>query len=120
MQTAPKMPIFRAFRKVPAKMEREPEGKDRRKWGRVKLSQGVRVRPMDERYPLEIATTINVSRRGLYFATSASHYFAGMELFVVRNFQRGDPMSREELGRVVRVDKLKNGKWGIAVDFPTA
>jgi hypothetical protein len=38
-----------------------------------------------------------------------------MEVYVTRNFQPGDPMKHEETGDVVRVDKLGNGKWGVAI-----
>jgi hypothetical protein len=58
---------------------------------------------------------LNVSRSGLYFATTTGHYFPGMELYVTRNFRPGDPMNLEEMGEVVRVEKLKNGKSGVAI-----
>lgn len=82
---------------------------------RAKLSQPVRIRPFDSHYPEEIGVTQNVSRKGLYFETSLGHYFSGMEVYVTRNFHPGDPMSRDEAGDVVRVERLRNGKWGVAV-----
>ena len=63
---------------------------------RAKLSQPVRVRPYHSGLPEEICVTQNVSRRGLYFETSLGHYFAGMYVYVTRNFHADDPMSREE------------------------
>jgi len=56
-----------------------------------------------------------MSRKGFYFETSLGHYFAGMYVYVTRNFYPGDPMSREEAGDIVRVERLKTGKWGVAI-----
>lgn len=82
---------------------------------RTKLAQPVRVRPYDSHLPEEIGVTKNVSRKGFYFETSLGHYFAGMYVHVTRNFHKGDRVSREEAGHVVRVEKLKTGMWGAAV-----
>lgn len=82
---------------------------------RAKLSQPVRVRPFESRYPEETGVTENVSRKGLYFETPLGHYFAGMEVYVTRNFNPRDPMSHDEAGEVVRVERVKNGKWGVAI-----
>jgi hypothetical protein len=82
---------------------------------RAKLSQPVRVRPFDSHCPEEIGVTQNVSRKGLYFETLQGHYFSGMEVYVTRNFNPRDPMSHDEAGEVVRVERLANGKWGVAI-----
>jgi hypothetical protein len=37
-----------------------------------------------------------------------------MGIAVTRNFVP-DPLSREEVAEVVRIEKLQNGKWGVAV-----
>jgi len=79
------------------------------------LAQPVRVRPFDSHYPPEVCTTVNVSRRGLYFTTAAAHYFQGMGVFVARNFQPSDPMINEEVADIVRIEKLPGGRWGVAV-----
>ena len=88
---------------------------NRRRAPRAKVSQPVRVRPLDSNCRGEVCTTLNVSRTGLYFATSVGHYFAGMDVNVTRNFQPDDPTNREEPANVVRVDKLRSGKWGVAI-----
>lgn len=49
--------------------------------------------------------------------TASDRYFAGMEVFVTRNFQPNDPANREENGTIVRVDELKDGKWGVAIQI---
>ena len=91
--------------------------KDRRITLRVDQSQTVRIRPAESQYAEEIRTTLNVSWDGLYFATSVGHYSCGMIVYVTRNFRSNTPANREEKGTVVRVDKLKQGRWGVAVHF---
>jgi hypothetical protein len=59
--------------------------------------------------------TANVSRTGLYMETSAGHYYAGMNVSVTRNFQPEDRMHREETGTVTRVERLNDGRWGVAI-----
>jgi hypothetical protein len=82
---------------------------------RAKLAQPVRVRPYDSHYPEEMCVTQNVSRKGFYFETALGHYFPGMYVYVTRNFHPEDLMGREETADVVRVEKLKSGKWGVAI-----
>jgi len=91
--------------------------KDRRITSRIDQSQTVRIRPVESKYAEEIRTTLNVSWDGLYFATSMGHYSSGMIVYVARNFQSNNPANREEKGTVVRVDKLKEGRWGVAIHF---
>jgi len=89
--------------------------KERRQTQREDLSEPVRVCPCDSQYPEEVCTTLNVSRNGLYFATSTEHYFPGMNVIVTLNFRRDDPMQREYIGDVVRLERLEVGKWGVAI-----
>ncbi len=89
--------------------------KERRQRQREDLSVPVRVCPCDPRYSEEVCTTLNVSRNGLYFATSTGHYFPGMNVIVTLNFRWDDPMQREYIGDVVRLERLEDGKWGVAV-----
>jgi PilZ domain len=81
---------------------------------RENLSEPVRVRPCDSQYPEEICTSVNVSRNGLYLVTSTDYYFVGMNVIVTLNFGPDDPMHREQIGDVVRVEKLED-KWGVAI-----
>lgn len=94
-------------------MKGPPE--DRRISTRINQSQTVRVRPAETEYAEEIRTTLNVSWEGFYFATSVGHYFPGMTVYVTRDFHSNDPSNPEERGTVARVDKLKEGRWGVAV-----
>jgi hypothetical protein len=93
---------------------KEPR-KDRRVSSRINQSQTIRIRPADPNHAEEIRTTLNVSWDGLYFATSMEHYSPGMIVYVTRNFCRNDPKNREEHGTIVRVDKLKKGRSGVAL-----
>ena len=82
---------------------------------RENLSEPVLVRPCDPQYPEEICTTMNVSRTGLFFVTSTEHYYVGMNVIVTLNFGPDDPMHREQIGDVVRMERVEDDKWGIAI-----
>jgi hypothetical protein len=92
---------------------------NRRNAPRAKISLPILVRPFDSKYPEEIGRTLNMSRDGLYFVTSAVHYleiyFCNRKVHVVRNFQPNDPANQEEIGDVVRVEGPKGGLWGVAI-----
>ena len=93
----------------------ETEKQERRKASRARLSRAVRVRPFDFHLSEEVCTTTNFSRTGFYFETSIEQYYAGMYVSVVRTFQRDDMVHREETAKIMRVEKLSDGKWGVAV-----
>ncbi len=85
---------------------------------RAKVSRMLRVRPSDPEaeHFQELTVTVNVSKGGLYFHTHLSTYRAGMRLFVTYPFTfEDDPMKSEYLAEVVRVDKLVDSRFGIAV-----
>lgn len=88
---------------------------------RAQLSLSVRIRCFDSNWTEEIGRTSNVSREGLYFETSAKHYleqyFRNWKVSVVRNFQPGDIANLEETGQIVRIDRLPDGKLGVAIHF---
>lgn len=93
--------------------------KNRRRAARAKLALPIRIRCFESNYPEEICSTRNVSREGLYFVTSARHYleqyFRDAKVRVMRNFQPDDLTNLEETGRIVRVESLPDGKWGVAI-----
>ena len=97
---------------------------NRRSAPRAKISLPIRIRPFDSQFAEEIGTTLNMSRDGLYLVTSAVHYleiyFRNMKVYVMRNFRPNDPANQEEIGDVVRVEGLKDGKWGVAICIATA
>ncbi len=81
---------------------------------RETLSEPVLVRPFDPLFPEEICATANVSRSGLYFVTPTKHYSVGMNVIVTLNFGQDDPIHREQIGDVVRVESWTD-KWGVAI-----
>lgn len=94
--------------------------RERRRTRRVRMKQGMRVRPSNRKDGLfeEIGTTTNVSQDGVYFVTQRGDYSAGMRLFVTMPYY--SPTSQqnyEYAGEIARVDDLGNGQRGIAVRF---
>lgn len=93
----------------------ETAKQERRKAPRAKLPRIIRVRPLDSRLSEEVCTTTNFSKTGLYFETSFGHYYAGMNVSVARNFHADDTAHREETAKITRVEKLEDGRWGVAI-----
>jgi hypothetical protein len=88
---------------------------DRREGSRVFASERWRIRIVGSDLPPEICTTNNVSRCGLYFVTTSTHYTPGMRLCVIRNFDPARGTTAEEMGEVLRVDLLMDGRVGVAI-----
>ncbi len=96
--------------------EIEPHSrKEQRRSPRAKISKPLRVRPVDPNYKEEVQTTLNASRTGLYFTTQAKHYYLGMLVRVTFPYAGLDPCHSEYSGEVVRIEKLGDGRFGIAV-----
>jgi hypothetical protein len=95
--------------------------KNRRRASRAKLSLPFRIRCFGSNWPEETGKTLNVSREGVYFETSARHYleqyFHNWKVRVIRNFQPGDTFNLEETGQIVRIDHLPDGKLGVAIQI---
>lgn len=90
---------------------------ERRREPRVKLSQMIRVRIPRSSAPIETYDTTNVSRKGVYFITNARHYSVGIEVRIIRNYHPMEQINSEETGHVVRIDKLKDGRAGVALSI---
>jgi hypothetical protein len=88
---------------------------DRRDELRFIASERWQIRMVDSDLPLEICNTNNVSRCGLYFVTSSTRYAPGMKLFVIRNFDLSRCLAAEEMGEVLRVDPMTDGRQGVAI-----
>jgi hypothetical protein len=88
---------------------------ERRQAQREDLSEPVLICPCDPECPEEVCPTLNVSRNGLYFTTTMGHYFPGMNVIVTPIFRQDDSMQREFMGDVVRLERLEDGKWGVAI-----
>jgi len=95
-------------------------GEEQRGELRARVSQRWRIRIPDTDHAPEICTTHNVSRCGLYFLTTSTHYLPGMTVCVIRNFDPDDQISKEEVGKIVRVDSYEGGRKGVAIQvLPT-
>jgi hypothetical protein len=88
---------------------------ERRRIRREEQSEPVLICPCDPDCPEEVCMTLNVSRGGLYFATTSGHYFPGMNVIVTPNFRPNDSLQREYIGDVVRLERLEDGTWGVAI-----
>ncbi|MBZ5644149.1 MAG: PilZ domain-containing protein [Acidobacteriia bacterium] len=93
--------------------------KEQRRELRARVAQRWRIRIPDTDYPPEICTTHNVSRCGLYFLTSSTHYLPGMTVCVIRNFDPDDQLIVEEVGTIVRVDSYNKDQKGVAIQVLT-
>lgn len=110
---------------MPTKNEIAPEGAEKqypekRRSRRAKIAQTLRVRPSEPKdEPFEdLPVSINVSKEGILFKTRQATYYTGMRVFVTFPYSSPhDPMNCEYLAQVVRVDKLPNGRFGIAVNL---
>ena len=96
------------------------ESSERRRAPRTNVKQVVRIRPFDPQLPPEYCTTFNVSRDGLYLETSGGHYALGMNVYVTRDFQPGSPIEHDVAGAVVRIEKLENDEFGVAIQLLSA
>src|ERR1700686_1732271 len=99
-----------------AVIETVPE-KERRGARRVEISRPMLARPSDPKYKEEVQSSVNASRHGLYFTTQAKHYYVGMRLSVTLGYAPNDPCNSASFGEVVRIDRLKDDRFGIAVQI---
>jgi hypothetical protein len=93
---------------------------DNRVSRRAKISRPVRVRPSEPRddHFEDLPISVNASKSGIYFTTRLKSYYPGMRVFVTFPFSSPhDPMNCEYVAQVVRVEKLENGKTGVAVNL---
>jgi hypothetical protein len=75
----------------------------------------VRIRPFDSSLPSESCTTFNVSQDAMYLATSSGHYVPGMNVYVSSDSLPDSLMDHALTGLVVRVEKLEDDRWGVAI-----
>ena len=100
---------------APTKNSAAPSGRERRQSPRTKIARPVRVRGEGLASETEMHNTRDVSRTGFFFSTNSDNYHIGMRLYVVVGFEPNDPVVREVLAEVVRIEKLPGGLHGIAV-----
>jgi hypothetical protein len=107
----------RALARSPQGDRRKP--RDRRGRQRLDLALPARLRPFEPRYWFaeEIQIASNFTREGLYFKTPLEHYYVNMRLLVTFPYLQANRVSRQYLGKIVRLDRLQDGYSGIAVQF---
>ena len=96
----------------------ENRAADNRRSRRAKIARPVRVRPSEPRddHFEDVPVSVNASRDGLYFVSRLHSYYPGMRVFITFPYSSPhDPMNCEYVGQVLRVEKLDNGKTGVAV-----
>ena len=87
---------------------------------RAKMSRPLRVRPSDpnDEHFEDLPVSVNASKDGIYFTSRLATYYPGMRVFVTFPFTSAhDPMNCEYVAQVLRVEKLANGKFGVAVNL---
>jgi hypothetical protein len=92
---------------------------DRRRTERVDVSLPVRVCSSEGSAGQfeEVSSTLNASRDGLYFATNVQSYKLGMSLVVTFPFSQAPERNVHFFGKVVRIDVLAKGSFGVAVEL---
>jgi len=92
---------------------------DRRRTERVPVSLPVHVSSSDgsiDKFE-ESSTTLNASRDGLYFSTDIQIYKVGMALVVTFPYSHAPERNVHFFSKVVRIDALSKGRFGIAVEL---
>jgi hypothetical protein len=97
------------------KRQNLPSGEERRLNPRAQIVRPIRIRTESADSSVELRKTRDISRTGFFFVTHLAHYHVGMRIYVVMGYQPGDPIMREWLGEVKRIEKLPGGTFGIGV-----
>ena len=96
------------------------QSSERRRRKRVKVSAQIRVRATDAKVDAftEIATSVDVSRDGILFATDRRDFWKGMSVGVTFPFSSApNALNAEEPAEVVRTLELPDNKLGVAIQF---
>lgn len=106
--------------KQSAPEEAEKQYAEKRRSRRAKIARMLRVRPSDPKddHFEDLPISINASKEGVLFKTRRATYYPGMRVFVTFPYSSPhDPMNCEYVAQVVRVDKLPNERFGVAVNL---
>jgi hypothetical protein len=96
----------------------DPAQAEKRRNRRAKIAKPLRVRPSEPRddHFEDLPVSVNASKDGIYFQTRRDDYYKGMRVFITFPFTSAhDPMNCEYVAEVVRIDKLPNNRFGVAV-----
>jgi PilZ domain len=104
----------------PVELQNHPGRRQQHRAG-VKLL--VQLRPADhkDRNFKEILKTLNASRANLYVITTSRYYYQTMLLRITFPFSPHDVVTvTEDTAKVVRIDELPGGRFGVAIMFQRA
>ncbi len=99
-------------------LETKPQATSRelRRLRRTRLPVPVRLQPEEVRVGEEITTAYNSSRNGVYFTTRRNVYYPGMRLrMAFPYYASSSGIHPECTAHVVRVEKLSDSEWGVAL-----
>ncbi|MGA9883622.1 MAG: response regulator [Candidatus Acidiferrales bacterium] len=95
---------------------------ERRRRRRALISAPIRVRGAyaQSNGPDEISTTVDVSRNGFLFLSARADFSQGMTVAVTFPYSKSSvAIQVEQPGRVVRVSRLADGRFAIAIALPS-
>jgi hypothetical protein len=99
----------------------EDWSKDRRNCGRNQLKLPIRIRTAKATSIDELTYSENISRSGLYFLTRNSSYKLQLAIKVTYPYwAEPGAINREYDAKVVRMDRMTDGSFGVAVEFTEA
>jgi hypothetical protein len=90
---------------------------ERRSSPRFQITKPLLACPFGPEYKEEVQTTSNTSRDGVYFETRSPHYRIGMPISVSVPYTSPNRGSSPCFGKVIRIDELMDGSFGIAVEI---
>jgi CheY-like chemotaxis protein len=99
---------------------KQPQGAERRRRKRVKVSAQMRVRSTDPKAEAftEVTMTVDVSRDGILFSTLRRDFWKGMSVGVTFPFSNApNALNAEQPAEVVRIVELPGEQLGVAVQF---
>ncbi|MGO9640861.1 MAG: PilZ domain-containing protein [Candidatus Acidiferrales bacterium] len=82
---------------------------------RAKIEQPIRVRVETDANETDLCHTLNISKNGLYFVSARHHYYAGMHVHLILGYHNGDPVLKEWVGEIMRIEPRDDGQTGVAV-----
>jgi hypothetical protein len=89
--------------------------KERRTNRRATVARKLLICPSEPPFSEEVQPTSNVSRGGMYFVTASKHYYVGMRVSLIAGYTPNDPCNATSFGEIVRITKLEDGRFGVAV-----
>jgi hypothetical protein len=96
----------------------EERTSERRRFGRNRLRFPIRVRRYGrQRQVEEFAETKSISRGGLYFVTQNKYENHEVLKISFPYWNESGGINLEYTSKVVRLDRQRNGAWGVGVDF---